>query len=379
MIETEPNKPMRSSRADERIARSSAFERLMRRPEFGALSGFAVVVAIFAIATVTGYVNKAMFEPSGLVNWVSVAAYLGVVSVGACLLMIAGDFDISIGSMIAFSGMCMALLASVGHLPPWAAIVIGIAIAVAIGSVVGWLVVRTALPSFIVSLAFLFVLRGATLVVARIFNDSTQVGGVGDAKDVDFVAWLFGGESFGFVFSWLARIGALSTLPNGAPVISGIPMIVIWCVVLGAGASFVLNRTRFGNWIFATGGDRNAAKSSGIPVDRVRIQLFMFTAFCSAIFAAAQVFQFGSADGNRGQQKEFEAILAAVVGGTLLTGGYGSVVGAVVGAMIFAAVSQGFFYTTVLDNDFFRIFVGAVLLAAVIFNESMRRRITGGS
>ena len=104
----------------------------------------------------------------------------------------------------------------------------------------------------------------------------------------------------------------------------------------------------------------------------------MFTAFCAAIFAAAQVFQFGSADGNRGQGKEFEAILAAVVGGAVLTGGYGSVIGAMIGAMVFAAVSQGFFYTTFLDGDFFRIFVGAVLLGSVIFNDQIRKKITGG-
>jgi simple sugar transport system permease protein len=319
-----------------------------------------------------------MFQPLGILNWATVSAYLGVVSIGACLLMIAGEFDLSIGSMIAFSGMCMALMVEVGGLPAWAAILLGVTIAVAIGAFIGLLVIRTGLPSFIVSLGFFFMLRGATLVVARGFHDSTQVGGLGDEKNTDLLAWLVGGDSMGVLFRWLASLGLISTLPNGNPAVSGIPMIVWWWIGLGLVGALVLNKTRFGNWVFATGGDRMAAKSSGIPVDRVRIQLFMFTAFCAAVFGAAQVFQFGSADGNRGQGKEFEAILAAVVGGAVLTGGYGSVIGAMIGAMVFAAVSQGFFYTTFLDGDFFRIFVGAVLLGSVIFNDQIRKKITGG-
>jgi simple sugar transport system permease protein len=253
----------------------------------------------------------------------------------------------------------------------------GLAIAICIGAFIGYLVVSTGLPSFIVSLGFFFILRGATLVTARAFTGSTQVGGLGDEKTSDYLAWLLGGDAFKFIFVWLAKIGVITTLGNGAPAVAGIPMIIVWWVILGAGASFLLTSTRFGSWIFATGGDRSAAKSAGIPVNRVRIQLFMFTAFCAAVFASAQVFQFGSADGNRGQSEEFEAILAAVVGGAVLTGGYGSVIGAMVGAMIYAAVSQGFFYTTFLDGDFFRIFVGVVLLIAVIFNDQVRKQITG--
>ncbi len=377
-MEQSTDAPKPATAAEAAGGQNRAFRRLMQRPELGALSGFVIVVAVFAIAALFGYENPAMFQPLGILNWASVSAYLGVVSIGACLLMIAGEFDLSIGSMIAFSGMCMALLVEVGGLPAWSAILIGISVAVMIGALIGFLVIRTGLPSFIVSLGFFFMLRGATLVIARAFHDSTQVGGLGDEKKTDVLAWLVGGDSFGILFVWLAKLGWIATLPNGAPAVSGIPMIVWWWVGLGISASVVLTSTRFGNWIFATGGERSAAKSTGIAVDRVRIQLFMFTAFCAAIFGAAQVFQFGSADGNRGQGKEFEAILAAVVGGAVLTGGYGSVAGAMIGAMVFAAVSQGFFYTTFLDGDFFRIFVGAVLLGSVIFNDQIRRQITGG-
>jgi simple sugar transport system permease protein len=361
--------------SDDRMEKSTALQRLLRRPEAGGLLGLLAVVVVFGLATISGYANKAMFEPLGIVNWASVSAYLGVISIGACLLMIAGEFDISIGSMIGFSGMCMALLVKPGGLPAWVAISLGLLLAVAIGASLGGIVVRSRLPSFIVSLAYFFVLRGATLVIAKVVNGSTQVSGVGEAKSSDIVAWLFGGEAFGSIFAWFADSNLIKKLPSGKPSVAGIPMIVLWSVALTIGAGFVLGRTRFGNWIFATGGERKAARSSGIPVDRVRVQLFMFTALCSAIFAAAQVFQFGSADGNRGNGKEFEAILAAVVGGTNLTGGYGSVVGTLIGAMVFGAVSQGFYYTTILDGDFFRIFVGVVLLSAVLLNDRIRRRL----
>jgi simple sugar transport system permease protein len=359
-------------RTDERVRSISALEQLLRRPELGSLGGAILVFVIFAAVA-----DPHMFSALGVVNWLTVSAQLGVVAAGACLLMIAGEFDLSVGSMIAFVGMVMVLLLRYSQLPPWMAILVGFAVALTIGYSIGQLVVRTRLPSFIVSLAFLFVLRGATLVAARMVTGSTQVGGAGDAKESDFLAWLFGGKAFGFVFEWLVSAGLVERLKNGAPAIAGLPMIVLWCLAIGLSCAFVLSSTRFGNWIFAVGGDANAARSSGIPVNKVKVRLFVFSAFCAAVFAAAQVFDFGSADGNRGLLKEFEAIIAAVIGGTLLTGGYGSVIGALLGSLIFGVVSTGFFYTGV-DGDWFRVFLGAVLLGAVMFNNYVRRRVTGG-
>ena len=347
-------------------------QRLFRLPSSGALLGLAIVLGLFALIA-----NPAMFEPRGIVNWVEVSAQLAVLAVGASMLMVAGEFDLSMGSMIAFSGMAMALLIKFGGFAPWLAISSGFALALAIGALIGVLRVRTGLPSFIVTLAFLFILRGATIVAARSFNETTLIGGLQALKQSDPIAFLFGGRVLGSLFSWLSDIGWLARLPNGQPVISGIQMIVVWAVVIGAVAAYVLNGTRFGNWMYATGGDPNAARSSGIPIHRVRILLFMFSAFCATVFATTQVFDFGSADAGRGLLKEFEAIIAAVIGGGLLSGGYGSVVGSMLGALIFGIVSQGFFFTGV-DGDWFQIFLGAVLLGAVAFNTYARKRITGG-
>jgi simple sugar transport system permease protein len=171
-------------------------------------------------------------------------------------------------------------------------------------------------------------------------------------------------------------MGIIGTFPDGAPVVPGIPMVIVWWVVLAALGSWVLMRTRFGNWIFAAGGDPNAARNVGVPVNMVKISLFVLTAFCATVYAACQVMEFGSAAADRGILKEFEAIIAAVIGGTLLTGGYGSVIGACFGALIFGVVQMGIFYTGV-NTDWFRVFLGVMLLIAVMFNNFIRRKMTG--
>jgi simple sugar transport system permease protein len=164
-------------------------------------------------------------------------------------------------------------------------------------------------------------------------------------------------------------------LDNGQPLVPGIPKVIIWWVVLAAIGAFVLAKTRFGNWIFAVGGDAVAAKNVGVPVKRVKISLFVLTAFCACLFAVLQVCDIGSAAADRGLEKEFEAIIAAVIGGSLLTGGYGSVVGACFGALIFGVVQIGIGYTSV-PSDWFRVFLGMMLLIAVLFNHYVRRRVS---
>lgn len=152
-------------------------------------------------------------------------------------------------------------------------------------------------------------------------------------------------------------------------------MLMVWALALTLFGHWLLTRTRFGNWIFAAGGDQQAARYVGVPVNRVKILMFMFTAFCAAVFATCQVMEFGSAAADRGLLKEFEAIISVVIGGALLTGGYGSVVGAALGAIIFGVVQQGLFFAGV-ESSLFRVFLGVILLLAVILNTYIRRLIT---
>ncbi|MBF2735902.1 MAG: ABC transporter permease [Betaproteobacteria bacterium AqS2] len=359
--------------ADERLARSSLLQRFSTRPEFGAVWGALLVLVIFIIFAA----DNNMFGWRGVTNWMSVVAQLGIIAIAACLLMLAGEFDLSIGSMIAFSGMTMALLIHNGELPAWGAVAVTFPLAMSIGWLIGWLVIKTRLPSFIVTLAFLFILRGVTLVSARLLNGTTLIGYLENHKHEDPLVWIFGIDVFQGLYAWFAEIGWMDTLPNGKRAVEGLPMVIVWWIGLTIIASYVLQRTRYGNWIWASGGDPKAAMAVGVPVDRVKISLFVFSAFCSTLFAALQVFDFGSADAARGQLKELEAIAAAVIGGALLTGGYGTVLGSCLGALILGIVSQGFFYTGV-DGDWYRVFIGGVLLLSVAFNTWIRKKATGG-
>ncbi|TDV04605.1 ABC transporter permease [Paraburkholderia caballeronis] len=356
---------------DERMRGESRFGRLLGRPEFAAISGTVLIFAIFAI----GWGGSGMFDLDGMMNWSQVAAYLGILAVGACLLMIAGEFDLSIGSMIGFSGMMVAIPTMYFHWPVSLAILFAFAASIALGALNGYLVMRTRLPSFIVTLAFLFILRGLTLALSIMFADRTIVSGVGDVAQADWLTnLLFHGVAFHDLFRALAHLGVGRLLDNGEPLVRGVPKVILWWFALVAIGAFVLAKTRYGNWILAVGGDANAAKNVGVPVKRVKISLFMLTAFCACLFAVLQVCDIGSAAADRGLQKEFEAIIAAVIGGTLLTGGYGSVIGAAFGALIFGVVQIGITYTSI-DSDWFRVFLGLMLLMAVLFNHYVRRRV----
>lgn len=358
--------------ADERLRRQSGLRRLMSRPELGAAAGAILVFAFFGVtAGGTG-----MFAADGILNWTTVSAQLAIIGVGAALLMIGGEFDLSVGSMIGFAGMMIAIPALYFGWPIEASVAFAFAGALFIGYLNGLVVVKTRLPSFIVTLASLFILRGLTIALSIMFTNRTIVSGVRDAAGDSVVAWMFGGKIGAPIFAWLADAGVMGRMANGAPVVNGVPMVILWAVLIAVVGHVVLTKTRAGNWIFASGGDANAARNVGVPVARVKIGLFMATAFCATVYAACQVFEFGSAAADRGVLKEFEAIIAAVIGGCLLTGGYGSVIGACLGALIFGVVQMGILFTGV-PNDWFRVFLGGMLLVAVLFNNIIRRRVTG--
>ena len=363
-----------ATKADERIRRISPWRALLNRPEFGSIAGTVLIFILFGVFAG----DSGMFNLDGVMNWSTVAAYLGIIAVGACVLMIAGEFDLSIGSMIGFAGMMMAVPAMFLGWPMWVSMLFAFAGCMALGWLNGYLVVRTKLPSFIVTLAFMFILRGLTLVLSTHFSNSTIVSGVGDKLSADpVVHTLFQGTTLHGLFGWLANAGLIEKLPNGEPVVGGLPKVLLWWLGVAVVAGFILSRTRFGNWIFMVGGDSNAAQNVGVPVRRVKISLFVFTAFCACLFGVLQVADVGSAAADRGLQKEFEAIIAAVTGGALLTGGYGSVLGACFGALIFGVVQIGISYTN-FDSDWYRVFLGGMLLLAVLFNHYIRSRATTG-
>ena len=361
-----------TTQADERIKAESAFAKLLKRPELGAIAG-VILVTIYFLFTA----DSTMFTLSGIMNFMTPAAQLGILAIGVSLLMIGGEFDLSLGSMVAFAGLILATCVVTLGLPLIIAIPITFAVAGGVGFINGQIVIRTGLPSFIVTLAFLFILRGMSLVGLKLATGgSTQLRGVRDATEGDFLVPIFSGDAFEGLFLWLGERGIIDTFNNGVPKVPGIPVEILWFVLLTAAATYVLLRTPFGNWIFASGGDPNAASNSGVPVVRVKILLFILTASCASLLAIIQVLDAGSTDARRGFQKEFEAIIAAVIGGCLLTGGYGSAIGAFFGSIIFGMAVIGLTYTS-FDQDWFLVFVGGVLLISVLFNNVIRKRVTG--
>ena len=294
---------------------------LLRRPEVGAFFVMAAVIAAIAIAS-----NGVALNPLGLKNNLSIISQFGIIATGACLLMIAGEFDLSIGSMIGFAGMAMAMMLKwglpfgLGPATPVTAFFVTLAMTLALGWLIGFIVVRSRLSSFIVTLAFLFFLRGLTEVCFRLINQSTQISGLPDYKQDSWFAAMFGGQSFGWLYDlWFALGGNLNR--SGEQWVTGFDARVVWWLLIAGAAGLLMARTQAGNWIYATGDNRESARANGVPVDKVRISLFMLTAFCSTIFAACQVFDTNTADAAKGNLKELEAVAIAVVGGTLMTGG----------------------------------------------------------
>jgi simple sugar transport system permease protein len=320
--------------------------RLLHRPELAAAGGAIVVCIFFSLyAGSSGFLTKA-----GAATYLEIASELGILAAAVSLLMIAGEFDLSIGAVIAASGMMIALLATELKWPIWACIAAAASLALLAGFVNGLIVVKTKLPSFIVTLGTLFMLGGSTIGVTRLVTGRTQVGGLHEAAGFSSAETLFA-----------SRIGGFSVS-------------ILWWLAVVALATWVLHRTRSGNWIFGAGGGPEAARNLGVPVSAVKVGLFMTTSLAACLIATIQAIKFTGADVLRGTGKELEAILAAVIGGTLLTGGYGSVIGAAFGALIFGMVQQGIVFSGV-DSDWYKVFLGAMLILAVLVNSAVRSRM----
>lgn len=396
---------MANQNESDRLAQETWLQRMIRRPEIGAFVVMAVIVILLAIAS-----DGKAFNALGLKNNMAIIAQLGIIATGAALLMIAGEFDLSIGPMIAFAGMSIAIMLKwglpfgLGEATPFLAFVITLVMTLGFGWLIGTIVVRSGLSSFIVTLAFWFFLRGLTEVCFRLINQNTNVSGLPDFKENSWFAEQMGGEVFGWLFDawyWIgtkvtagaeftgdmtreARIELINYLSffninrKMEQWVTGFDARLLWWILIAGVAWFVLSRTQLGNWIYATGDNKDAARANGVPVNRVKVGLFMFSAFCATIFAACQVFDTNSSDAAKGMFKELEAIAIAVVGGILMTGGYGTILGVIFGAITFGLVANAVFFIPWIDGAWFRVFVGTVLLGAVFANERIRKRITGG-
>lgn len=344
--------PVTTTKSDERLGRVSILTKALRRPELGALLGALVIFIVFAVVDTTG--NFAGLQ--GAAGWTKFAAPVGIVAIFVALLMIAGEFDLSSGVMVGSAGLLMGNLISEVGMGVWPALLVTLVFAGIVGFLNGYLVIKTGLPSFIVTLATFFVLKGVNLAVTKMLTGTVRVDGVDK------------GEGFETARDWFAT---KIEVGNASFQIS-----VLWWIGFTIFATWLLTRTTFGNWIFASGGDANAARNAGVPVARTKITLFILTSMAAALVGAMTLLELRGMQAGQGIGQEFFYIIAAAVGGTLLTGGAGSAIGASIGAAIMGFAAIGIPYA-LWDQDWVSTFLGVILFSAVMVNTWLSKRAKG--
>jgi simple sugar transport system permease protein len=292
---------------------------------------------------------------SGMANWTDVASTLGIMAVVVALLMIGGEFDLSAGAMTGSCGLLLGLLTTEWGFSMWPAIVVTFAFAACIGLFNGLMVMKTGLPSFIVTLATFFILQGVNLGFTKVITGTVRVAGLTEVSGFHSAASILS-STF-----WAPHNFRIS---------------VIWWIAITALATWMLSRMRFGNWVFAVGGDANAARNVGVPVQRVKVLLFVTVSCAAALVGIMIALRLGSIQAGQGIGEEFTYIIAAVVGGCLLTGGYGSAVGASLGALIVGMAFIGIQFSG-WNTDWRFLFLGVILLMAVLVNNLVRKSAEG--
>ena len=313
---------------------------LLRRPEAGAFLGLLFVFIFFTIFGSTQFL-----APAGASSWLNVAANLGVIAIPIGLLMIAGELDVSIGSMIPAGSMTVAIISGYFGLPIWLGIAATLTLGLVVGLINGILVIRTAVPSLIVTLGTLFAVAGLTLGLSVMLTGSTSVA--------------------------IASSG-VAKLIFGSFINNTFQVMIFWWLGLTAIYIFVVHFSPWGNWIFALGGDKISARNAGIPTEKLTIALFVVSSVSAAFVGMCQAILFNSAQVSAGSAFIFNAIISVVVGGVLLTGGFGSIIGIFFGTITFAVVNQGIYFTA-FDRNLSSLIIGVMLLLAVLMNNTFRR------
>jgi simple sugar transport system permease protein len=323
--------------------------RLLARPEVGALVA-AIIIFIFFLV-----VAPAFRSPESFFTTLYQSSTIGIVAVGVGLLMIGGEFDLSAGVITTTAGLFNSMFCWYFGVNLWVGAILSLIFCLAIGFLNGYLVMRTGIPSFLITLGTFFVLQGANLGVTKLVTTSVS------STDISSIQ---GYDSLGKIFSSSFKIGPVTVWGT-----------VIWWLLFVALAAWVLTRTRTGNWIYAVGGNPDSARAVGVPVLKTKIGLFMTVSFMGWFIGMHTLYRFNTLQAGNGVGNEFLYIIAAVVGGTLLTGGFGNAWGVAIGAFIFGMTSLGIVYAG-WDPNWFKAFLGVMLLLAVLVNLYVKRLST---
>ncbi|WP_051813782.1 ABC transporter permease [Streptomyces sp. NRRL S-340] len=323
--------------------------RLLARPEVGVFLGALAVLVFFLAAA------PSVRQGSSMATVLYQSSTIGIMALPVALLMIGGEFDLSAGVAVITSALTASMLSYQLTTNVWTGVIVALAVSLGIGAFNGWMLVKTGLPSFLVTLGTFLTLQGVNLAVTKLItgnvatDDVSDMDGFGQAKAVFASSFDVGGVQ--------------------------VKITVVWWLVLAALATWVLLRTKYGNWVFAVGGNKDSARAVGVPVAFTKITLFMLVGLGAWFVGMHQLFSFNTVQSGEGVGNELIYIAAAVIGGCLLTGGHGSAVGPVFGAFMFGMVNQGIVYAG-WNPDWFKAFLGVMLLGAVLINLWVRRTAT---
>lgn len=314
--------------------------KVLRSPAFApCIVALAVYLFFVIVAGGNGFLSVA-----GTASWLDTTAELGIIAIPISLLMIAGEFDLSVGSVVGAGSITLGIGVEHFHLPLIVAALIGVAIGLLVGLVNGLLVTRTGLPSFIVTLGANLIVLGLGIAISDGLLQATTVS-----------VEVSGGIANVFMYSF-----------------HGFNISIAWWLGSALIAGWILTRSRYGSWIMATGGDAVKARRSGVMTARIKLLLFVWVAASAAFLGVLQAVEYQTGDPTTGSSYVFEAPIVAVIGGTLLTGGYGTVLGTVFGVLIYGITDAGLFYTG-WDTNLTQVFLGILMLAAVLANHQLLR------
>ncbi|MGC4983468.1 ABC transporter permease [Streptomyces sp. DT193] len=339
--------PAPGPETDERLLKTSPLRKLMSRPELGSVVGAVAVFLFFAVFA------DSFVRAASLSTVLYAASTIGIMAVPVALLMIGGEFDLSAGVMVTSSALISSMFSYQMTANVWVGVFVSLFATLAIGVFNGVMLTRTDPPSFIITLGTFLMLTGMNLGFTKLISGTVSTKSISDME---------GFSSAKDVFASTITIGGVD-----------FKITILWWLVLVAVATWILLRTRVGNWIYAVGGGEEAARAVGVPVDKTKIGLYMGVAFGAWISGQHLLFSFDVVQSGEGVGNELIYIIAAVIGGCLITGGYGSAIGAAVGALIFGMVSKGIVFAE-WNPDWFKFFLGVMLLLATLLNHWVRKR-----
>jgi simple sugar transport system permease protein len=348
VISTAPAQPavMRAQ-----LAHQPLWRKLLKRPEVGSLGGVILIFIFFYI------IAPPFRQIAAFTTILYQSATIGIPAVAVAMLMIGGEFDLSAGVAVVTSSLCAAIFTTEVFGNVWVGVLAALVLSLGLGALNGWLLVRTKLPSFLVTLSTFLMLQGLNIAITKLIT--------GNVATAD-ISGMAGFDAAHAVFASTLNVGHVS-----------LSIAVLYWIAFALLATWVLLRTRVGNWIFAVGGQGESARAVGIPVRQVKIGLFMLVGFACWFTGMHMLFAFDTVQSGAGVGNELLYIASAVVGGCLLTGGYGSAAGSAFGAFIFGMSTEGVIYAD-WDPDWFMFFVGAMLLLATVFNGVLRAQATRG-